>query len=218
LNKIFGHELISTYYILQIMIITILDLLGTFAFAITGGVKAARRGLDWFGVIALSIVTGTGGGLMRDALLGNHPPLAFDKPMYAIVCIFAGILVIVAQKRITELWLFVMIIDAIGLGVFAAIGAVIAEDAGVGGVAIVSLTVLTAVGGGILRDILAGEIPQVLKSDFYATAALIGGLFFCIFGLCTSEYHAVKVIGTIAITIILRLYAMYAKLGLPKVS
>jgi uncharacterized membrane protein YeiH len=78
--------------------------------------------------------------------------------------------------------------------------------------------VLTAVGGGMLRDVLAGEIPQVLKSDFYATAALIGGLFFWIFGLCTSEFHGVKVTGTIAITIILRLYAMYAKLKLPKLG
>jgi uncharacterized membrane protein YeiH len=199
------------------MIFTILDLLGTFAFAITGAVKAARRELDWFGAIVLALVTGTGGGIVRDALLGNHPPIALKDPRYAIVCISAGILVIVAQKKITRLWLFVMITDAIGLGVFAAIGAVIAEDAGAGGVAIVSLALLTAVGGGMLRDILAGEIPQVLKSDFYATAALIGGLFFWIFGLCTSQYHAAKVIGTIAITIILRLYAMYAKLGLPKV-
>jgi uncharacterized membrane protein YeiH len=199
------------------MIFTILDLLGTFAFAITGADKAARRGLDWFGAIVLAFVTGVGGGLMRDALLGNHPPLALKEPMYAIVCISAGILVIAARKKVTSLWLFVKITDAIGLGVFAAIGAIVAEKAGAGGVAIVSLTVLTAVGGGMLRDILAGEIPEVLRSDFYAMTALVGGLFFWIFGLCTSEYHAVKVIGTIAITIILRLYAMYAKLGLPKV-
>jgi len=199
------------------MIISIFDLLGTFAFAITGGVKAARRGMDWFGIIVLSIITGTGGGLIRDALLGNHPPLALDKPTYVILCILAGVLVIVAQNKITKYWLIVLIIDAIGLGVFTAIGAAISEDAGVGGVAIISITVLTAVGGGILRDILAGEIPQVLKSDFYATAALIGGFFFWIFGLFTAEYHAIKVVGTIAITIILRFYAMYAKLGLPKV-
>jgi len=199
------------------MIISILDLLGTFAFAITGGVKASRRGMDWFGVIVLSIITGTGGGLIRDGLLGNHPPLALDKPTYVILCILAGVLVIVAQNKITKYWLIVMIIDAIGLGVFTAIGAAISEDAGVGGVAIISITVLTAVGGGILRDILAGEIPQVLRSDFYATAALIGGFFFWIFGLFTAEYHAIKVVGTIAITIILRFYAMYAKLGLPKV-
>jgi len=199
------------------MIITIFDLLGTFAFAITGGVKAARRGMDWFGVIVLSIITGIGGGLIRDALLGNHPPSAFNKPTYAIICILAGILVIVAQNKVTKYWFIVMIIDAIGLGFFAYIGAAIAENAGAGGVTIISVTVLTAVGGGMLRDVLAGEIPQVLKSDFYATAALIGGFFFWIFGLFTSEYHAVKVVGTIAITIILRLYAMYAKLGLPKV-
>ncbi|MDR2593318.1 MAG: trimeric intracellular cation channel family protein [Fibromonadaceae bacterium] len=199
------------------MIITILDLLGTFAFAIIGGVKAARRGMDWFGVIVLSIVTGTGGGLIRDALLGNHPPLAFNKPAYVILCIFAGVLVIVAQNKITKYWLLVMIIDAIGLGTFTAIGAIHTENAGAGGVAIICIAVLTAVGGGMLRDILANEIPQVLKSDFYATAALIGGFFFWIFGLFTAEHHAIKVVGTITITIILRLYAMYAKLGLPKV-
>ncbi|MCL1955796.1 MAG: trimeric intracellular cation channel family protein [Fibromonadales bacterium] len=200
------------------MIITIFDLLGTFAFAITGGVKATRHGMDWFGIIVLSIITGTGGGLIRDALLGNHPPVALNKPAYAILCILAGILVIVAKNKVTKFWLLVMIIDAIGLGFFTYIGAAIAENAGAGGLAIVSIALITAVGGGMLRDILAGEIPQVLKSDFYATAALIGGLFFWIFGLFTIEYHAVKVVGTIAITIILRLYAMYAKLGLPKVS
>jgi len=191
------------------MLLFIFDLLGTFAFAITGAVKASRRGLDWFGIIVLALITGTGGGLIRDALLGNHPPLALSTPTYVIVCISAAIFVMVAQKKITSLWILVMITDAIGLGVFTMIGAVISENAGAGGVAIVSLTVLTAVGGGILRDVLAGEIPQVLKSDFYATAALIGGLFFWIFGLCTSEYHVIKIAGTIAITIILRLYAIY---------
>jgi len=199
-------------------VISFLDLLGTFAFAITGAVKAAKHEMDWFGAIVVALITGTGGGLIRDALLGNHPPLAFQKPMYAILCIAAAVLVIVAQKKITsKLWLLVMIVDAIGLGVFTAIGAMIAEDKSGNGVTIVSITVLTAVGGGILRDILVGEIPQVLKSDFYATAALIGGLFFWIFGLFTGEYHTVKVVVTIAITIILRLYAMYAKLWLPKI-
>jgi len=209
------HFFIFLYF--QPMLLSIFDLLGTFAFAITGAVKASRRGLDWFGKIVLAIITGTGGGLIRDGLLGNHPPLALSKPTYVIVCISAAILVMVAQKKIASLWLLVMIIDAIGLGVFTMIGAAISENAGAGGVAIVSLTVLTAVGGGILRDVLAGEIPQVLRSDFYATAALIGGLFFWIFGLFTTEYHVIRVAGTIGITIVLRLYAMYKKLGMHKV-
>ena len=198
------------------MILLSLDLLGTFAFAITGAVKASQRGLDWFGAIALACCTGVCGGVMRDTLLGNTPPLALQKPIYIIVCISAAILVIAAQKTIVSRWRFVMIADAIGLGAFTAIGAMHAEKADAGGLAIVCLAVLTAVGGGMLRDVLAGEIPQVLKSEIYATAALIGGLFFWIFGLCTGEYHAAKVVGTIAITIILRLYAMYAKLKLPK--
>lgn len=198
------------------MILLCLDLLGTFAFAITGAVKAANRGLDWFGAIALAFATGVCGGIMRDILLNNNPPVALQKPAYAIVCILAAVLVIIAQKKVVSHWLSVQVADAIGLGTFTALGAIRAEDAGAGGIAIVSLAVLTAVGGGMLRDILAGEIPQVLKSDFYATAALIGGLFFWIFGLCTNEFHGVKIVATIAITLILRLYAMYAKLKLPK--
>lgn len=198
------------------MVLLSLDLLGTFAFAITGAVKAANRGLDWFGAIALACATGFCGGIMRDVLLGNYPPIALQKPIYAFVCILAAILVIIAQKKVISHWLSVQIADAIGLGAFTAIGAIHAENAGTGGVAIVSLAVLTAVGGGMLRDILAGEIPRVLRSDFYATAALIGGLFFWFFGLCTSEFYGVKIAITIAITIILRLYAMHAKLKLPK--
>jgi uncharacterized membrane protein YeiH len=199
------------------VILHYLDLLGTFAFAITGAVKAAKCNLDWFGAIALALATGVCGGIMRDVLLGNHPPIALQQPTYAIVCIFAAALVIAAQKKIVSRWPTVQIADAIGLGTFTALGALHAESANAGGVAIISLAVLTAVGGGMLRDVLACEIPQVLKSDFYATAALIGGLFFWGFGLFTSEFHGIKVAATIAITIILRLYAIHAKLELPKI-
>ena len=198
------------------MILLSLDLLGTFAFAITGAAKAANKGFDWFGVIVLAIATGVGGGLMRDALLGNHPPMAFKEPVYILVCISAAILIIIAREKFMSKWIFILIADAIGLGAFTAIGAIHAESAGAGSVAIVCLAVLTAVGGGMLRDVLAGQVPLVLKSDFYATAALIGGLFFLIFDSCTEKYHAAKVAITIAITIILRLYAIYAKLELPK--
>jgi len=199
------------------VILLSLDLIGTFAFAITGAVKAANRGLDWFGAIVLALATGTGGGIMRDALLGRHPPIALEKPVYAIFCISAAVLVIIAQKRIVSKWTLVQIADALGLGAFTAIGAAHADAAGAGGLAIVSLAVLTAVGGGMLRDVLAGEIPQVLKSDFYATAALIGGIFYWICSLL-SESHELKLFLTIAITILLRLYAMRKKLNLPKMK
>jgi len=200
------------------MLLLSLDLLGTFAFAITGAVKAAEREFDWFGAIALAIVTGTCGGIMRDALIGNHPPIALVRPVYVIVCISAAIFVIIAQKKIVSKWNLVMIVDAIGLGTFTAIGAMHAENAGAGGIALVSLAVLTAVGGGMLRDILAGEIPLILRRDFYATPTLIGALFFWIFGLFTDQYHGTKVAIAIALTIILRLYAMYAKLKLPNMK
>jgi len=198
------------------VILLSLDLLGTFAFAITGAVKAANRGLDWFGAIVLALATGTGGGIIRDVLLGYNPPMVLQKPIYFILCFFAAVLIIIAPKKILSKWVFVRVADAIGLGAFTAIGASYAESAGTGGLAIVSLSVLTAVGGGMLRDILAGEIPQVLKSDFYATAALIGGIFYWAFGLLINESHELKIFLTIAVTILLRLYAMFTKLNLPK--
>jgi len=200
------------------VILLTLDLLGTFAFAITGVVKASNRGLDWFGAIVLALVTGTGGGIMRDALIGCNPPIVLQRPVYFILCISAAIITMIAQRKILSKWIIVRVADALGLGAFTAIGAIYAEDAGAGGLAIVSLSVLTAVGGGMLRDILAGEIPQILKSDFYATAALIGGIFYWAFGFFTSEFNELKIFLTIALTILLRLYAMFAKLNLPTVK
>lgn len=192
-----------------------LDLLGTLAFAFTGAFRAVKHELDWLGVIVLATMTGVGGGMVRDLLLGATPPVALRQPMYIGICIVGAVLTIVAKRRIAPHWDWVMMADALGLGFFAAIGAAHAQQAGANAMTIVLLAGLTAVGGGVIRDVLVSEIPLVLKSDFYATAALIGGLAFWLLSF-TELALTPRLLLTTALTFGLRLFAMRRGLELPK--
>lgn len=195
----------------------LIDLLGTLAFAFTGAFRAVKHELDWLGVIVLASVTGVGGGLVRDLLLGQTPPVSLRQPMYIGVCGLGAGLTIVAKKHIAARWDRVLLADALGLGFFAAIGAARAEQAGANPMTIVLLAGLTAVGGGVIRDVLVCEIPQVLKSDFYATAALIGGVAFWLLSYTGWELTPRLAITTL-LTFGLRLLAMRRRLQLPKVQ
>ena len=192
-----------------------LDLLGTLAFAFTGAFRAVKHELDWLGVIVLATMTGVGGGMVRDLLLGETPPLALRQPMYIGICILGAVLTIVAKRRIAPHWDWVMMADALGLGFFAAIGAARAAQAGANPMTIVLLAGLTAVGGGVIRDVLVSEIPQVLKSDFYATAALIGGAAFWLLTFIDLS-QTPRLLLTTGLTFGLRLFAMRRGLQLPK--
>ncbi len=194
----------------------LIDLLGTLAFAFTGAFRAVKYELDWLGVIVLATMTGVGGGLLRDLLLGSTPPVALRQPMYVGVCVVGAVLTIVAKRHIATLWDRVMLADALGLGFFAAVGAARAEQAGANAMTTVLLAGLTAVGGGVIRDVLVSEIPQVLKSDFYATAALIGGLAFWLLSF-TDWALTPRLLITTLLTFGLRLFAMRRRLELPKV-
>lgn len=199
------------------MLLLTLDLLGTFAFALSGAFRAVKHELDWLGLIVLATATGVGGGIVRDVLLGSTPPAALQQESYLGICFAGAAIAILAKRRIAYHWDFVMLADAIGLGVFAAIGAVKAEALGAGPITIVLMAALTATGGGVIRDVLVMEIPAVLKSDFYATAALIGGGIYLILGWagCSSE---LRMGATIGATTLLRLLAMRHKVQLPKVQ
>ncbi len=195
-----------------------LDLLGTVIFAITGALRGFRSHLDFLGVIVLACAVGVGGGILRDIMIGATPVAAFQDSRYLILCAITGAISFYVAPRLGDRWNVIPVLDAVGLGVFTAIGC---EKAfGVPecrGVAIVLCGVMTAVGGGVIRDVLAMRIPAVLRSDFYATAAVIGGLVFV--GL-TRLFPAVNEYGRFAIVsalvLLIRLIAMRFKFRLPE--
>jgi uncharacterized membrane protein YeiH len=163
----------------------------------------------------MAIVTGVGGGITRDLLLGSTPPLALQNPNYIMVCIAGAFLTLVVEKRFRFFMKFVLIIDALGLGFFTAVGASKAAQMESGALAIVLLAMITAAGGGLIRDILVSEIPQVLRSDFYATTALLGGLLFL--GLQNTTFSfSTQILITTFFTFIIRLIAIRQKFNLPK--
>ena len=156
----------------------LLDLVGTFVFAISGGLRAVRHDLDALGIAVLAVATGVGGGLIRDVLLGSTPPGAFQNEAYLAVCLAAALVVFVASDRIDPNWHLMRSADAIGLGVFAAAGAEKAFQFGLGPIGIVMMAAVTATGGGVIRDVLVREVPSVISRDFYASATIVGGLVF----------------------------------------
>jgi uncharacterized membrane protein YeiH len=153
-----------------------LDLLGTFAFALSGALLAARKGMDVFGVIVLAIAAGLGGGIARDVLIGATPPFAITHWSVLATAAVAGLVGFVSPRAIARARRTVLVVDAAGLGVFAVAGTAKALDHGVPAVGAVVIGVVTAVGGGIARDLLAGDVPVILHSEIYATPAAIAAL------------------------------------------
>ncbi len=152
----------------------ILDLGGTFVFAISGAVAAVNRRLDIFGILVLSFVAGNFGGIGRDLLIGAVPPAALTNGRYLLVSVLAGLFTFVSYAGVNRLRNPVLMFDAVGLAFFAVAGAQKAIEFGLSPVASALLGMLTGIGGGMMRDILLTEIPQVLRSDLYAVAALAG--------------------------------------------
>jgi len=152
------------------------DLFGTLIFAMTGALRATKHNLDILGLLVLSVVTGVFGGVIRDLIIGDTMPLAFRDERYLLIAILGGMLVFFAAPKIARQWNVVRYLDAIGLGVFAAIGAIKAIEFGAGPVGVIMLSSITATGGGMIRDIFVQEIPAVLRRDFYATAAMLGAI------------------------------------------
>jgi uncharacterized membrane protein YeiH len=151
-----------------------LDLLGTFVFAISGATLGVRKQLDLFGVLVLSFAAAVSGGIARDVLIGATPPAALATWHYIVVSCAAGLATFYRHGEIERLRNPVQLFDAVGLGLFAVTGTAKALAAGLDPLAAMLLGMLTGIGGGIARDILAARIPVVLQADLYAVAALAG--------------------------------------------
>jgi len=197
--------------------IYVLDLFGTVAFAITGAFKAIEKKFDIIGILVLATITGVAGGTIRDVILGRVPNSILD-PTYVIVTIASGLVIFVLYSRLKKHWNLFLKFDAIGLGVFTIIGATFAYNIfGLNFLAILLAGVLTAAGGGILRDIFVNQVPIVFVKEFYLSASFIGIVIFSVILYFTNELYYATIAG-IALTSSLRLIAMKYNWNLPKVK
>jgi uncharacterized membrane protein YeiH len=156
------------------ILVLVLDLAGTFVFALSGAMAAVKHRLDIFGILVLSFVAATCGGIGRDLLLGAVPPAAIGDWRYVAVSVLAGLVVFYWTPTARQLRVPVLIFDGAGLAFFAVSGSLKALQYGAPPFAAVLLGALTGIGGGMARDILVNEIPTVLRADLYAVAALAG--------------------------------------------
>ena len=155
-------------------LVLVLDLCGTFAFALSGAMAGVRRRLDLFGVLVLSFAAATFGGIARDLLIGAAPPAALQDWRYLAVSLTAGAIVFFWSSLIEKVRNPVRMLDAMGLALFAVAGTEKALAFGLSPAMAALLGMLTGIGGGVARDVLLAEIPAVLRSDLYAVAALLG--------------------------------------------
>jgi uncharacterized membrane protein YeiH len=154
----------------------VLDTVGIFVFALSGGLLAVRKNLDIFGIAVLAEVTALGGGVFRDLIIGAVPPAAFQNMGYFFTPLVASLVVFFLHPEVQRINRTIQVLDAAGLGLFCVTGTAKAHDFGLGSVADIALGMATAVGGGVARDLLAHELPSLLRWDraLYAVPALVG--------------------------------------------
>ena len=195
---------------------TVLEAVGTVAFAVSGATVALQRRLDVFGVMLLGLTTALGGGCIRDLLLGRTPPVMFSQPLYAIVAIATSLIVFLLAWywRIGFFGHMVLIdrvnniFDALGLGVFTVIGVRAGVAAGYGENAFLC--------GGVLRDMMSREIPMVLCRRVYAIASIIGGAAY--FLLRTPLQESTAALTGVILVFSIRMLATHYRWSLPRIS
>ena len=192
-----------------------MDLFGTMAFAVTGAFKAIENKSDVVGILLLATITGVAGGTIRDIILGQFPNSIFD-PAYVTVTFGSGITVFFLYSRLKQHWNLFLKFDAVGLGVFAIIGSTFAYNlVGLNFLAIVFAGMLTAIGGGILRDVFVNHVPMVFVKEFYASASFVGITIFYLIVYFEGELYIATITGIISTTI-LRLIAIKYNWNLPR--
>ena len=194
-----------------------LDLVGTAAFAASGAWAGIRRDMDLFGVLVLGLVTATGGGTLRDLLLGDTPPFIFKNETYLWLSILVSLAVFLGHRHLARLQHPLLYFDAVGLGTFVVIGTGKALDFRMGFVGSVMMGVMTATAGGMMRDVLSSRVPLVLQKEVYASACLAGGaLLYLLHGTAIPRPWALLLSALTVITI--RLLAIRHNWSLPHAS
>jgi len=195
-------------------LLLVLDIVGIAVFASSGALVGVEKKLDLFGVVFLAVGTGLGGGFMRDALLGATPAAALTDWRYITTPLVVGLVVFYVHPAVTKFARVLLLVDAAGLGLFAVAGARKAIDFGVGPVGACGVGMLTAIGGGIIRDVLVREIPTVLHREIYATAALAATLLVVIGDRLKFDDVAVSIVA-VAVAFGVRVVSRWRKWSAP---
>lgn len=198
-----------------------LDIIGVIAFAISGAMTAMRKNMDIFGVCVLGVTTAVGGGILRDVLLGYTPPRTFEDPTHVMIALMMALLIffpavrsaLLKNHQVYEMAL--RLSDAAGLGIFTVNGLSIALESGYGKnwFLVIFVAVITGVGGGVIRDIFAGDRPYIFVRHVYACASIIGA--FVAFLLWSLDVRIAMVTG-VTLVIAIRLLAVHYRWSLPK--
>lgn len=198
----------------ELILIEVFVYAGIIAASISGTLVGIQKKLDLFGVVFLAACTALGGGLIRDIILGQSVPNVFLKPQYFIVCTVVSILTWLFYQRTVQFQTTLIITDAIGLGVFTAVGSYSAIDHGLkGSFLIISMGLITGIGGGIMRDVFAREIPFVFQKEIYAIAAIIGSASILFTNEQFSKLESLYI--CFLITTIIRVIAVRYKINFP---
>lgn len=213
-------------------ILFVIEIIGTIAFAISGAIVGIQKKLDLFGVIFLSIITATGGGIFRDVFIGNIPPTSFKNPTYCVISIVTAIIVFYAYPKflsglcrtehgagfIGKSRALMLVSDAMGLGIFTAIGAnaaVVNFESNI--FIVISMALFTGVGGGMVRDAFVQNIPVIFTKEIYAVATIIGATVFYVVNLALGD-TTIAIYSTFAVTFLTRMISVKYNLHLPKAN
>ncbi len=195
----------------------ILDLLGIAVFAVSGALAGSAAGLDEFGMTVLAAVTAIGGGTLRDLLLNRHPIFWIVSQRYLVVVLVSTALTIIGIAYLPRIGHPLLLADAIGLGLFALAGAQIAEAQGCNWLVVVLMGTMTGVAGGVIRDVLSGVVPLILRRDIYATAAIAGICWYLLWQRIGWGRKWGFLTG-IVVVVVIRLLAIYYGWQLPHVE
>lgn len=192
-----------------------LDLVGVFVFALTGGLVAVKKGLDLFGVLVLAAAAALGGGIMRDVLIGDTPPVGISDWRLVGAAVVAGLVTFLFHPGVERISRFVRVLDAAGLATFAIGGSLKALGAGTDPLAAILVGGITAVGGGVIRDVLAGQVPEVLRREMYALPALFGSTLL----VAAHHYDLISTLtiwACVAVVFLIRMLAVILDVHAPK--
>lgn len=205
----------------------ILEILGTIAFSVSGAIEAMKKKMDLLGVLVLGMVTAVGGGVIRDIIIGSYPPASFLNPRNPLIALATALVAfvfgaVVSKKHRTlhsKVWnLTLLISDAFGLGAFTILGIQGVQQQTVykSTALLLFVGVITGVGGGLFRDIFAGNVPYIFRKHVYATASIAGAVLYLV--LQHFEYYRFAALASLCLVVILRLLAARYQWNLPRVE